>query len=269
MNLSNEAKEIFEFRNSIVENSEAIIKYGNKFQKSNNSGQMSLFDSESIEIDKIELPKKELNEQELSELADKEYEALGFLFTYNIFDEYIIYEKVLCNSTFKDSILTPEVTGIKTFIAKVDKIEKKISKSNNYYYKVYMSRESPSVYAYLFGTNINKNIHNITPGKIHIVRVNVNDDKYSIEKIQECDKIDIMNYVDKVEIDISNAVENLDKIRECLYFNMYKDGKYVFRFVYNGDVVNNIENKQLINITPEIINKLIDYKCKIRILKKP
>lgn len=76
-------RDIFEFRKSIADNAEALVKYGQKAQKSSSVSQMSLFDDEELEIEPIVFDKKDLSEFGLVEMAEKEKELLGIALTHD------------------------------------------------------------------------------------------------------------------------------------------------------------------------------------------
>ena len=256
-------KNILENRVVIADNLDAIIKYGQKSQKSKSVGQLSLFDSldDEVQIEPIRLKERQLSDYELGEAAKKERELIGVPLTYDPFTEYFLIERTLCTSTLKEIIFAEDNTNTETFLCEITKTEKRTSKAGNGYYKVYMTRDGDETYAYLFGDNIANNLRKINPGKIHIVRTISSGNMLTVKKIEQCDNVNISNYVAKVLVELPDKMVNLDKIRNYIYFSMKKDEGVNLYFKYGGEVLDNPVFK--VSVSNENCEELMELGCKI------
>lgn len=260
--MNNEIKSKFEYRQALADNVDALIKYGNNFQKDKKIEQLSLFDSEMIEIKKVDINVKELSDDGLISVAEKELEATGYSFTYDKFSEYTLIEKTLCTSDMRTIVLTPNIDGYWTIIATVDDVIKKTSKAGNTYYTVKLSRHGMKQEVFLFGQEISQNLSSIKKGAIHIVRINIAGSTYAIKKIQPCDSINVQSYVKNVIIEL-NDNSNIISLRNIIHFRMKDDSGVNLIVKYNENPIDSFDMK--CKITDEICNDIIDCNCKILI----
>jgi DNA polymerase III alpha subunit len=264
--MNDSKKEIFETRQMIADNLDALLKYGQKHQKTALSGQMSLFDSiDEVKIEPIRLEKRSLSDYELNMLAKKEGELIGVPLTHDPYIEYFLIEKALCTSTLREVILAPENNDFKTILCEITKTERRTSKAGRGYYKVYMSRDGLESYAFLFGDDIDNNFKKISPGKIHIVRTMSSGNMLTIKKIEQSDNIDVSKYVGKILIEIPDNPINLTRIRNYIHFSMKDDDGINMYFKYGGEVLNGPVFKVKINNSD--CEELVDLGCKIFVKK--
>ena len=254
-------KDIFEFRKSIADNAEALVKYGQKSQKSMSINQMSLFDSEELEIEPIVFDKKDLSEFGLVEMAEKEKELLGIALTHDPYSEFILLEKTLCTSTLKDVVFAEDNTNTEIILCKISKVEKKTSKAGNAYYLLTLSRDGLETKAFLFGDDIKSNFSKITPNKIHIIKTMASGSMITIKKIDVCDAIDVSKYVGKILIELPSSLALFERIRNYIHFNMKKDNGLNLYFRYEGEVLDNPVFK--VKVNNEDCNELVNLGCKI------
>lgn len=264
--MKDEIKDIFINRNTISKNVDKLVKYGVKHQKSSSSGQMSLFDSESVEIDKVSLEQYELSQAELINMSEKEAELIGFPLTYDEFSEFILIDKTLCNSTLKEVVSLVNSTDYKVILAKVTKLELKTSKAGNKYYKVHLNRDGIDTFVYLFGRDIPSNLKDIHPGEIHLLRLMMAGDTISLKKIQSCKSIDVNTYIDNINICLRDDLRDIDKIRNYVYFKMKYDNGVNLKYIFKDELL--ITNETKVIITAENCNHLIDLGCKIIVNRK-
>lgn len=265
--MNKDQQDIFEFRQSIIDNADKLIQHGNKFKKTQQSGQLSLFGTTDIEITRFDLIKRELTDAELLKLADDETKAIGLPLTYDVFNEFFMIEKTLCNSTAEEVFFSTDKNREDIFLAKVQSIESRNSKSGNKYCKVFLIRNNIEIKTYLFGDDFAKQLPNIKTGSIHIVKTIRNGDMLSIKKIQTCDSIDASKYIKQVIVDISDCnLSSITSVRNHLYLVEKESSGMIVRYRNKGTLYDLKIDCKLSN---EDCIKLIDYGCKIFIEKLP
>lgn len=266
--MKDEVIEIFEGRASIVDNLDMLYKYGTKYQKAKDSPQMSLFDSEDIEVERVSLSRRKLSEGELIGISEKETEVLGVGLLYSPYDEYMLLEKTLCNSTLEDIINSTDESGEKIIMCTITKFEEKISKAGNKYYKIYVGRSGKTADFYLFSNDIKSNLSLIRPMQIHMIKIlGMGNGSFSVKKIQSCAEIDQQKYIERVVIELPQNEDLIFKIRNYIYFRMKNKSatKYNTTFMYSGEPINNMSIE--LSINNDDCYELQELGCKI-IIKK-
>lgn len=251
-------------RYTIINNIDRLINYGKKYQKNNSSNQLSLFNNDTVILDRIELNCNKPSENELVDLSFKESSVIGFMLTYDVYSEYSLIEKVLKTISLNDIIMCSNNNEKMNFIAYVDKIEEYTSQLKNRYAKISFKKGNVNQYMYLFGKNYKENINNIYTGNIYIIRCLYKNSSYSILKIQDCKGLDVKKYIKKVSIVVNN-INNLEKVNNYIFAKMKNKGNFTLEFIV---LDTKYPMKYKVNISNENINYLSTIGADILINKK-
>lgn len=258
--MNNHQIDIFEYRQSIIDNAGKLIDYGKKAKKSASTGQLSLFGTDTVEVEKVDIFKSKLSQYELLEIAKKEIDAIGLPITYDEFDEYFLIEKTLCDSTVNDAFFCQDNGKVMTLLANVVKTEVRTSKAGNKYAKIFIDRNGVEIKLYLFGTDWQRTYQSILVNQIHIIRINYNNELYSIKKIDNCNLIDVNQYIDSIDISIpTNRVSQVSAylVKDCVLKGKTKINFIVKDRKYESIWIGYLNSQNCID--------LIDLGCKINI----
>jgi len=250
--MDNLTKTIFDKRRSIIENIDALIKYSKKYHKNISSNQLSLFSSDTIELDRPELKSIRLDDYELSEMVDLEEESIGMSLSYSKYSKHLLNERLIAITNFEDVVYCVKNNSTMDFIAEVQSIEHKVSQYGNKYAKINFKRNGLTLSAYINGKIFKDNIHRIYTNSIYIVRIVFKNGIYSISRIANASEIDVSNRIKGVKIEIPNK-NNLFRIRNYIFAKMRSDNGIEYKF---NVLDTNYEMKEKISISGENISKI-------------
>jgi len=220
---------IFDKRKSIIENTGSLIKYSKKYHKNIDSNQLSLFNTDTIELDKPEFKSVRLNDNELQEMIDLEEESIGLSLSYSKYSKHLLNERLIDITKFEDVVYCTKNNSTMDFIAEVQSIENKVSQYGNSYAKINFKRNGLVLRAYINGKIFKSNIQDIYTNNIYIVRVIFKNGIYSISKIADASKIDVSNRIKSVKIEIPNK-NNLFRIRNYIFAKMRSEYGVKYKF---------------------------------------
>lgn len=261
--MNDKQKDLFKYRKSIADNVDKIISYGKSISKSKMTGQLSLFGSETIEIEKVDIIQKDISDREAKEIAEKESDVMGVFLTYNPYSDHILTEKTICDTTLKEAFFCEENGKKMTFLASVSGFEYMVSQYGNQYLKVFLSRDGIVMKTYLTGEYFKKNKHKVIRDEIFVVRCIYNDGFYSLVKLEECSKLDVSEYVESISI-----IPNLSKIkaiRNYIWMKMRNKSNISLEYIIED---NKFPVDYPIGVTTENCSDLMNNGCQIFINKK-
>ena len=227
--MNDEIKSKLEWRETVVDNLEKLIKHGSN----QDNNQLSLFGN-SKETIKLETPKVFNYKQ----ILDKETEVLGVNLTYNVFDRYILIYKRFCNSTIRTVVESTESINKAIFLATVRDIEYKKSQAGNNYAKILLQDHDSSISVFLWGEFYKKKISSIFKDKIYLIEVTYNNENNStaIVNLRDVNDIDIKDYISSIIIHLDSP-KNTAKVVPYIHQKMFGND-YNFKFNYCGDIFN-------------------------------
>ena len=253
---------VFENRKSISDNIETLIFYGKAFQKKSPVNQLSLFGTSDIEIKRPDISSARLSDYELLNQSDKEIESIGLPITYDEFGRYILIEKTLCDTSLNEASLCEEAGKEMTILAKVVKIEVKVSKNDNNYVRLIVERNGVSLTVFVFGKDWQSTLIGIVVNQIHIVRVIHNNNLFSIKKIQFCENIPIEKYIKSISLSLDK--NNVSNVSAYIFKNLILRAKIPINYIIDGKV---FESIAIGSINSKNCLELIDMGCEIKINK--
>lgn len=255
-------KDTFEYRRSISDNIDELVAYGKAFSKKAPLNQLSLFGTDDIEIKRPDITVNRLSQYELIDQSNKEVDIIGLPITYNEFDDYILIEKTLCNSSLQEAFFCTENGKEMTMLVKVVKIEIRKSKSNNKYAKISVERNGVEIKLYLFGNDWQSVLRGIIVNQIHIARIIYNNDLYSIKKIQLCENIPVDKYIKSISL--SMRKDAVSRVNAYVFNSMVLKAKIPIDYIIDSKVYKSI---LLSSISSKNCLELIDMGCEIKINK--
>jgi len=222
-------KSTLEWRATILENSDSLIKSSGK----KNVNQLSLF--AEVESETISLKVPETVDYDL--MLEKEANVLGLALTYSIQDRYILHSQRFCNSNIKTiAELTTDVKQL-LFIAKLDKIDYKQSINGNSYGRLFLKDTDSEITAYLFGDNYVKIIPSLFKRRYYLIKASYKAENNSliVSDAKEINDIQITDYVKTIVIEIREP-EAIVKLRNYIFQNMI-GSEYSLVFLYNDQEI--------------------------------
>jgi len=255
-------RDVLENRQMIVDNVDKLVALSRNKNKFRSTGQLSLFGEETIELDKPSLDKRYLSDLELLDIVRMEEDVLGMSVTYDLYGEYVLIEKTLCNITLSEleQVINDKQNAI--FIAKLARIRPMQSKTGNKYLKLYFVRNGLELEMYLFGEYYESNLRNLFKDKIYIVRCNYNSSKqnYIVTKVQDVTTIDPSKYIKSINIRL-DKLQTLQFVKALLYTIKSDNGVNVT--IELNDSKYPYRNK--VWLDAHECNRLINKGCKIEL----
>ncbi len=226
--MNDEIKSKLEWRATIIDNSDKLIKHGSS--KFNN--QFSLFEDDNKASIKLD-PPKDIN---YKDILDKETNVLGVNLTYNIFDRHILVNKRFCNSTIRTVVELTEDANKLIFLAVVKDIEYKKSAAGNNYAKILLQDHDSSVSAFLWGDFYKRKISSVFKDRIYLVEVNYNDknNSTSIVNIRDVNEVNPEEYISTIIFHL-DKLEDAPKVIPYIHAKMF-GSRYALKFKFDGDI---------------------------------
>lgn len=172
--MNSDIENVLYYRQKLAHNLDRIIESAKK--EKSNAGQLSLFGEEI----KAEVVWEEPENFNAVEVAEKEYNSIGFHLTYSPFDEFEIIRCRYCNSYITK--LEENGEGVNnTMLVKIKDIEYKTSQYGNKYAKITFGDESGDERLYLSGNLYRQKISICFVNSIYLLTVRFNAESQLIE----------------------------------------------------------------------------------------
>lgn len=215
------------WRATIIENSESLVKSCSR----NDRNQLSLFDDVKHETVSLKIPEELDNDLWIQ----KESDTLGVSLAYNIQDRYILHSKRFCTHTLRTIDQLVESNEKVIFIAKIEKIEYRVSLAGNNYAKVYFKDYDSEVRMYLFGEFYQRLISRAFKGRYYLCEASYNKDKDSLSVInlKAIEELEIADYVSTIILSIEDP-EDIVELRNYVFSKMI-GSQYNLVYLYKGD----------------------------------
>ncbi len=255
----------FKFRKNIVDNLDTLVAYSKKYHKDKNEGQLSLFSSETIEIDRPQFDEKDYSLNDLKEVLDEEIDRVGMALTYDVFNEYALIETVLCTHKLHELDITNEDINNGIMLIEVKNIEYRKTKYGKSYAKLFMSRNGVVKKLYMFSDNFDNDIREVIKGRVHLLkfRFDAANDMFNVKKIQLADKVVVHNYIEKIRV-ILEDINYITRMRNYLYCCKDENGFELICEI-NGE---EYAMPYTINLSSTDINELRKRECNVEIIKR-
>jgi len=268
--MDSRTEEVIEYRERIVQNVETLMKYAKQFQKDKEQGQMSLFSTETVEIDKPKLIKPQIDPLVQKNVLLQEVDKIGLSLLYDEFNKFTIIESALCTYKLHEIENHSEDITNGIMLVHINGIEPRFTKYGKKYAKLFVDRNGVRVKMYLFSDNYDEVIRDIYKGRIYLVKFNYESDNgtFVIKKISEASRIHYDKYIKKIIINMDKEkyqnMEYLKRIRNYLFTCKDNDG-LDFSFRIKDD---EYPMPYKIFLDYNDVEKIYEYECTINVERK-
>lgn len=246
---------------------ENAIKYGNNFQESKNSSQVSLFG----EASEVQMPAPTIPEcNEWSNLVrlKKEKEVIGIFISGHPLDDYKLEINHLCNASVGEmGQLEKWENKEMVFIAVVNNAEHRTSRKGNAFGRMSIEDYTESADLMLFGDDYLKFKDYLIPEQRYLFKGNVQKRRWGNQELE----FKISEIVSAEEARTSMAHEmrlilNAEEVNYGLIDDLHRlftdnpgDCKLKFRVLSNGDVIDMPSKTMKVAITDEVLESLQNF----------
>lgn len=252
-----------QWRKTLINNADALVKHGKKANKTAQMGQGNLFAAVEVDITP-ELKSEDITYGEAVDLLKKETEILGVNLTFDEFSPYYVISKALCTTSLKELIEGNQSASNQVLLVKVVEIQYRNTKTGKPYAMVEVEAEGYKQRMFMFGDEYRKNIRKLFLDNIYLIRAVYNKKgMMMLNFAQEASTINASKYIDGYTIKVTKK-KYLGRIKVMLWTSKDTSG---LKFNYELDE-EQYSGTHDITLNSEKIHKLTSLGCQIKILKK-